>query len=289
VVSTNGLEEGRFQSLVEEVQQRRQQEVVEKEVTNHHRTFGESYSKGRRKPALRLFHRNFARASRVVIHMRIPLLAAASLLLLAASAAARDVTHDFQAAVPRGTVQRVVIAIPTGTFTIRNGAADKLALSGIASRDYDGAKERAWAQKVVDDTTVEFVVKGAEAIVRRKFGANAKSWRAMKFTGIDLRLDLPPGIDVDFDTTAGEIDMAGNFGDVDIDLRAGEVDVRIPRARVRELNASCRIGEVRTHLGNEVVTREGLFPDKTHFFNGAGTAHVNVHVTAGEVDVTLTQ
>jgi hypothetical protein len=30
-------------------------------------------------------------------------------------------------------------------------------------------------------------------------------------------------------------------------------------------------------------------PGKTHFFNAQGTAHVNVHVTAGEVDVTLTQ
>jgi hypothetical protein len=56
VVSTNGLEEGRFvQVLVEEVQRRQQQqqEVVEKEVSDHHRTFGESYSKGRHMPALR--------------------------------------------------------------------------------------------------------------------------------------------------------------------------------------------------------------------------------------------
>lgn len=216
---------------------------------------------------------------------------AASLLLLSAADAAadRDVTHDFQSAVARGAIQRVVIDIPTGSFTIRNGSADRLALAGIASRDYDGAKERAWAQKVVNDTTIEFVVRGAEAIVRRKFGPNAQSFRAQKFTGIDLRLDLPKGMDVEFDTTAGEIDMAGDFGDINIDLRAGEVDVRIPRSRVRDLNASCRIGEVRTNLGHEVVTREGVFPGKTHFFNAAGSTHVNVHVTAGEVDVTLTQ
>lgn len=213
----------------------------------------------------------------------------AATLLVASTAGAKDATHEFQAAVARGAVQRVVIDISAGSFTIRNGASDRLALSGVASRDYDGSKEAQWAQKVVNDTSVEFVVNGAEAIVRRKFGKNAQSWRAKKFTGIDLRLDLPKGMDVDFNTAAGEIDMVGDFGDVDIDLRAGEVDVRIPRARVRELNASCRIGEVRTHLGNEIVTREGIFPGKTHFFNAAGTAHVNVHVTAGEVDVTLTQ
>lgn len=213
----------------------------------------------------------------------------AATLGIAATAAAKDVTHAFQAAVASGAVQRIVIAIPSGSFTIRNGASGQLALSGIASRDYDGPKERAWAQKVVDDTSVEIVVNGAEAIVRRKFGTNAQSWRAKKFTDVDLRLDVPPGTDIDFDTLAGDIDLNGDFGDIDVDLRAGDVKVRMPRNRVRELNASCRIGEVRTHLGTEVVSREGVLPGKTHFFNAAGSAHVNLHVTAGEVDVTLTQ
>jgi len=217
------------------------------------------------------------------------ILVTAGTLLLAASALARDVEHSFQAAVPRGRVQRVVIDIPFGSFTVRNGSSDRIALAGIASRDYDGAKEKAWAQKVVNDTTVEIYVSGAEAVVRRKFGRNADSWRARKFTGIDLRLDLPAGVDVEFETSAGEVDVDGTFGDVDIELRAGEVDVRMPRAIVRELTASCRVGEVRANLGHEVVTREGLFPGRTKYFNAAGRSHVNVHVTAGEVDVTLTQ
>jgi hypothetical protein len=216
-----------------------------------------------------------------------PLLIALSTLLLAATAFAEDVEHAFQAAVARGTIQRVVIDIPYGAFTIRNGSADRLALSGVASRDYDNAKEKAWAQKVVNDTSIEFYVNGAEAIVRRKFGPNADSWRAQRFTGIDLRLDLPPGLDVEFETSAGEVKMIGDFGDVDIDMSAGEIRLEMPRARVRELNASCRVGEVRTHLGNEVITKEGVLPGKTHFFNADGKSHVHIHVTAGEIDVTL--
>jgi len=220
--------------------------------------------------------------------MRYSLLLSAA-LLVATAAAADDVEHRFQSIVPRGQVQRVLIDIPAGEFTIRNGAPGHIGVSGIASRDYDGPRERIWARKVVDDTSVEVYVNGTEAIVRRKFGRNADSWRARKFTGIDLRLDLPPGVDVEFDTTAGEVDMEGDFGDISIDLRAGEIDVRIPRAKVRELNASCRVGEVRTNLGTEIVTREGLLPGRTHFFNAKGRTHVNVHVTAGEVDVTLKQ
>ena len=220
--------------------------------------------------------------------MRKTLILAAS-LFVATAAFGRDAEHSFQSAIARGSVQRVVIDIPTGSFTIRNGDSTRLALSGIASRDYDTARERDWAQKVVNDTSVEFYVNGAEAIVRRKFGRNADSWRAQKFTGLDLRLDLPPGVDVRFETTAGEVDMAGDFGHIDIDMRAGEIDLRLPRAKVRELSASCRVGEVRANLGHQVVTNEGVFPRKATFFNAGGTSKVTVHVTAGEVDVTLTQ
>lgn len=210
-------------------------------------------------------------------------------LFVTGAAMAADVEHSFQSVVARGGVKRVVIEIPSGSFTIRNGDATKLALSGIVSRDYDSDKERVWAQKVVNDTSVEFYVSGAEAIVRRKFGRNAQTFRAQKFSGLDLRLDLPPGVDVEFDTTAAEVDLAGNFGDVDIDLRAGEIDLVMPRAMVRELSASTRFGEVHANLGTETVRKEGVFPGRTKFFNAAGTSNVRVHTTAGEVRVTLTQ
>lgn len=213
----------------------------------------------------------------------------AAALLLAPVLVADDVEHAFKTSVPRGNVKRVVIDIPFGSFDVRNGAANTLSLSGVASRDYDGHNERIWAQRVVDDTSVEIYVSGSDAIIRRKFGRNASSWRARKFTGIELRVDLPPGVDVEFETSAGEIELAGTFGNIDIDLRAGEVEIRVPRSTVRELRASCRIGEVRTNLGTEVVTREGILPGRTKYYNSAGKSHVDVHTTVGEVDVTLTQ
>lgn len=221
--------------------------------------------------------------------MRI-LLAATVSLLVASAAFAVDVEHRFQSTVPRGQVQRVLIDVPFGTFTVRNGTADRLALSGIASRDYDGQHERDWAQKVVDDTSIEFVVNGAQATLRRKFGPQADSWRARKFTGIDVRIELPPGVDVEFATSAGEIDVDGNFGDLEIGLRAGEIRVNVPRDSVHELNASSRIGEVHANLGTQLIDREGILPGRTHFVNPTGgRSHVNVHTTVGEVNVTLTR
>jgi hypothetical protein len=217
------------------------------------------------------------------------LLALSASLLVTSAALANDVEHAFQAAVQRGQVRRVVIDIPTGSFTVRNGAADRLAVSGIVSRDYDGAREKRWAQDVVNDTSVEIYVNGQEAVIRRKFGRKADSFRARKFSGLDLRIELPPGLDIEFETAAGEVDLAGQYGDIDIDMRAGEIELRIPKSGVKELNASCRVGEVRANLGKEIITREGLFPGTTRYFNSAGTTRVNVHVTAGEVDVVLTQ
>ena len=205
-----------------------------------------------------------------------------------ATAFAADVEHQFQAAVAAGNVRRVVVDIPFGSFTVRNGSTDRIALSGIASRDYDGQRERIWAQKVVDDTSVQIEIRGAEAVIRPMFGPEAKSWRARKFTGMDLRLELPAGMDLKFDTSAGEIDIEGLYGDIDVDLRAGEIRVKVPQSSVRELNASCRIGEVTTNLGKEIVTREGVLPGRTHFYNADGRSHVNVHTTVGEVDVILT-
>jgi hypothetical protein len=211
------------------------------------------------------------------------------LILTAAPLLAIDVEHKFESVIYRGTVQRIVIDVPEGNFTLRTGEPDQLALSGIASRDYQGEREKQWATGVVNDITVEFYVKGSEAIVRRKFGSNAAGWRAKKFTAIDLRLDLPPGIDVKFLTGEGRVDLAGDFGDVDVDLNAGEVHASIPRATIRELKASCRVGEVHANLGTEEVTHEGLFPKKATFYNPGGTSHVNLHTTFGEVHVKLTQ
>lgn len=209
-------------------------------------------------------------------------------LLVTVPLSGADAEHKFQSSVPRGAVQRVIIDIPQGHFTIRNGAPTTLTVAGIASRDYDGKREQAWAQGVVDDTSVEIYVNGTEAIVKRKFGKKADSYRARKFTGLDLRLDLPPGVDVKFETSAGEVDLAGDFGHVDVDLRAGDVEIKMPRSRVRALDASCRVGEVTTNLGGEIVKREGILPGRTHFFNAAGTSNVKAHVTFGEINVVLT-
>jgi hypothetical protein len=217
-------------------------------------------------------------------------LTAAALLLTATTVLAEErVENRFEAAVPPGRVKRVVIDIPSGDITIRNGRADRLHVSGTVSREPDNSRNRDKEQRIVNHTSVEIVVRNEEATFQRKFGPDAQAWRAQSFTAYQLVVELPPGLSVDVKTSAGEITLEGSFGDIDVDLRAGEIHARLPRGQVRELRASCRIGEVRTNIGNEIVEREGLFPGRTRYINPQGRSFVNLHTTFGEVNVELTK
>jgi len=217
------------------------------------------------------------------------LVAAAALLATVPAFADREVTHRINTAASSRAVRRVVIDIPAGEIVVRNGSRDRIAVSGVVRRDYDGRDEREEMQRLVDDINLAIEVRGDEATIYRTFGPNAHGWRARHSTPEDITIEVPEGIDVDLATRFGEVRMDGSFGDVDINLRAGEIALRMPRAEVRSLHASCTVGEVHTNLGDRVISREGLFPGSTHFENTSGRSVVNVHVTAGEVHVTLSR
>ncbi len=220
--------------------------------------------------------------------MRKTTLALIFLLATALPAAAEQVRHTFQSSVARGDVQRVIIDVPAADVGIRNGAGDKLAVSGWVSRDPDSDRNRDKEQRIVDDTSVVIEVKNGEATVRRQFGPQAQSWRAGMFSNYHVTVEVPRGLNIDVQTRYGDVTIEGSFGDIDVDLRAGDIDVRIPKKDVRQLNASARIGDVRTRIGDEIVQREGVFPGKTRYANPEGRTIVNVHVTAGDVNVDLT-
>jgi hypothetical protein len=223
--------------------------------------------------------------------MRTRLALAAALTLAAATAAAdQEVTHSFASSVPRGRVRRIVVDIPAGEVRIRNGQSGVIALRGEIRRSYDGWREREKEQRIADDVAAEIYVNGDEAVVRRRYGPHAHSWSARSFhSGFDVRLEVPPGVDVILETKYGEVDLDGTFGNVECDLRAGEIRVRTPRANVRDLSASVRVGEVHANLGDETIAKEGLFPGSMQWVNASGRADMHVHTTFGEVHVTLTR
>jgi len=223
--------------------------------------------------------------------MRIRLAVAAALALAAFSAAAdEEVTHSFASSVPRGHIRRLIIDIPAGEVKLRNGDAGTISLSGEIRRSYDGRRERPKEQRIADDISAEIYVNGDEAVVRRRYGPSAHSWSARSFhSGFDVRVEVPPGVDVTIETRYGEVDIDGTFGNVLCDLRAGEIHVRTPRANVRDLSASVRVGEAHANLGDHSIQKEGLFAGGIEWSNAGGKSAMRVHTTFGEVHVTLTR
>jgi hypothetical protein len=218
-------------------------------------------------------------------------IALAVTLVAATAHAGPHVTHSFNTTAPQGSVRRVLIDIEAGDIKIRNSTTGAINVIGVVKResDYD---EREKNQRIVNDSSVEIYVSRDEAIVRRKFGANAQGWRAQTHnTDWDVTIEVPTGVSIDLGTRYGDIDIEGTYGNIDVDLRAGDIDVKTPRTAVRELVASCRVGEIHTHLGDEIIEREGLLPGKTRWVNknATGNSVVRVHATAGEVNVVLTK
>jgi hypothetical protein len=216
---------------------------------------------------------------------------AAALLLSATAALADDeVTHLFASAASRGNVHRVIVDIPAGGVTVKNGPADRISVTGEIRRTYDGYREREKQQRIANDINVVIDVNGDQAVIRRQFGPNASSWSARSWhTKYKITVEVPRGLDLDVETRYGELNVDGDFGNIDADLRAGEIHLRTPRANVRELIASVRVGEVHADVGDVREDHEGLFPGRTRFYNASGKSTINVHTTAGEVHVTLTR
>src|SRR5260370_27117144 len=87
------------------------------------------------------------------------ILAAAALVLAASSALANhEVEHTFQQGIPADGIRRVVIDIPAGDITVRNGSRSSLVIIGKTKRGYDGTDRKETNQKIVDHVTPGFYV-----------------------------------------------------------------------------------------------------------------------------------
>jgi hypothetical protein len=221
--------------------------------------------------------------------MRTALVLSAAVLLAGAASADEEVIHPFSTSISRSGIKRVIVDIPAGEVRLRNSSTDRIAISGNVHREYDGYRQREKAQRIVDDIGAEIFTNGDEALIRRSYGPNAQSWSARSWhSNYRITVEVPKGMNVDIETRYGELSLEGDFGNVNVDLRAGEIHMRVPRASVRELNASVRIGEVHTDFGVDREDHEGILPGSTHFINAGGRSRINLHTTVGELHVTLT-
>jgi hypothetical protein len=223
--------------------------------------------------------------------MRLTALTALTLFTATGALASSDfVTHNFSTYAPRGSVRRVIVDVTAGDVNVRNGPGDRINVSGSIRRDYEGDEDRKTQQRVVDDIGVAVYTSPNEAVVRRTLGPHAQSWNARNNSEYRVTIEVPRGLDVVIETKYGNVDLNGDFGTVDCDLRAGEIHATFPRSAVRDLSASVRVGEVHASVGDSRIDNEGVFPRAAKWKNpSGGRSSVDLHTTAGEVHVTLTQ
>jgi hypothetical protein len=217
-------------------------------------------------------------------------------LLLAVSVApallaqTAEVVHDFSSAVPASGIERVIVEMPSAGITVRTAAVSEIALTGHTRRGFKNEKQRKDAQVMVDDSSVEIVVDGTTATVRRKYGPKAQSRTAKgSHTAFEFSLTIPESIGLRVRMKGGEIDASGALGHIDIGLRAGDVKLVMPKASVKELIARARVGDLHLNLGDRIIEKEGLFAGKVNYLNEGGAYVVSVLVTTGDVTIELTR
>jgi hypothetical protein len=201
-----------------------------------------------------------------------------------------EVSHDYSASVPATGVERVFVEIPEAGITVRTAPVSEISLTGRARRGFRNEKQRKEAQVMVDDTSVEIVVDGTTATVRRRYGPNAQSRTAKgSHTAFEFSLTIPESLGLRVRMKGGEIDAAGSLGHVDIGLGAGDVKVVMPKSSVKELIARARIGDLDLNLGDRIVEKEGVMAGKVNYLNEGGSHVVSVLVTTGDVSIELTR
>ena len=222
----------------------------------------------------------------------LPSLTALSIALaLATPALAQsEVEHAFSTSVAAPGIERVIVEMPSAGVTIRTTDGDQVSVTGRARRGYRNEKQRSDAQRMVDDSSMEIVIDGTTASVRRRFGPNATSRSAKgSKTAFELVLTIPASKGVRVRMRAGEIDASGLFGHVDFGLRAGDVKLSMPKSSVKELIARARVGDLELNLGDRIIEKDGLFAGKAHYLNEGGDHVVSVLVTTGHVAIELTR
>lgn len=213
-----------------------------------------------------------------------------ALAFATSSLAQNEVVHEFSTSIAAPGIERVIVELPYAGITIRTADGDTVSATGRVRRGFRNDKQRTDAQAMVDDSSIEIVVDGTAATVRRKLGPNATSRSAKgSKTAFEFVLTIPESKGLRIRMSGGEIDAAGMLGHVDIGLRAGDVKLSMPKSSVKELIARARVGDLDLNLGDRIIEKDGILAGKAHYLNEGGAYVVSVLVTAGDVKIELTR
>ena len=218
----------------------------------------------------------------------IPLIVAVLLVTSGSVLAETRVEHRFEKTISAEGIRRILVETKPSDITIRNGDSRTITVSATIGRDVSDERDVSIVQEIVNGIGIEIETVTSRATIRPKFSGKADTFsQRRKETHFRIEILVPTGTHVEVHQSVGEVDISGVFGDVDVSMRVGEIRIDLPKAKVRDLRARTKIGEVKTHFSDRIITREGIFPDAAIYENPAGDHTVRASLHIGDIDIRL--
>ncbi len=199
-----------------------------------------------------------------------------------------EISHRYES----GTVRRVEIELPPGTsLIVRTAREPVISIEGTAKVNFEGSPSRLKRKAILEGLDVEGIIESSNRlrIVDTREGKARSGWARRLLTEYAVTITVPEWTNVEVQQRDGSVTLDGDFGDVIADLRAGQLSAKLPKARVKDLSARTRAGEVRADFGRVTEERQGLFPGEATYANPSGQTTVSLTVTFGEIDVKLVE
>lgn len=208
--------------------------------------------------------------------------------LSAAEPDSKQISHRYES----GSIRRVEIELPPATtLLVLTGSLPVISIEGTAQVSFEGSPSRLKREAILEGLDVIGTIESSNRlrIVDSREGQARSGWARRLVTEYDITITVPEWTNVEVHQRDGAVTLNGDFGDVVVGLRAGELSATLPKARVKELTARARAGEVRADFGRVTEEMQGLFPGEATYSNPAGQTTVNLKVTFGEIDVKLAE
>lgn len=186
-------------------------------------------------------------------------------------------------------VNRLEIELPPDTtLRLRTSTSKQIEVDGKVTVRFEGSPSRLKRQSIMEGLGIAAEMKGNRVRIYDSRDGDARSgWARRLDTNFDLTITVPEWTHVEVRQRNGEVDARGAFGNVDVGMRAGTIALTVPKARVRELTAKTRIGEVKADYGRVTEQMEGLFPGEARYENPDGLTRITLTLTTGEINVKL--
>lgn len=106
---------------------------------------------------------------------------------------------------------------------------------------------------------------------------------------VDLRLSVPPGVEIEIQKGVGDTIVRNVSGDVDIEAGVGDVRVEMSERDVHSVHVESGVGSARLDVGEGRVRRDGFLflGNEVDWRGGKGQANVEVKLGVGSVHVDL--